>query len=207
MWKPVKAERYDPPPKTQNNASVAKVPKAGGAPKKLSSSTMGMRFMRRKYESKNKEQEERKSFRQTAAARKHTTNKDSSVASQRTANKNLDRKRESEEISKNEQSASTDGYIILELASVVNMHGIGSDVVGRRSYGGFRKPVRTVYETALKKRTEEDARTKNTKSHITDEELLERYEKYVKGGSGSGAEGGGSRSGNGGRKDKRKRNG
>jgi hypothetical protein len=58
------------------------------------------------------------------------------------------------------------------------------------------------YDTALKRRTDDDTRTKNTKNHITDEELLERYEKYVKGRGGVETDG----SGNRGRREKRKRN-
>jgi len=161
---------------------------------------MGMRFMQRKNETKSKEEEERKSFMQTEAARKNQRNH--STNNNRTDRDSVERKRESGDISKDEQSTS-DGMIILELASVVDMYGVGSDVVGRRSFGGFHKPVRTTWEAALKRRTDDDARTKNTKNHITDEELLERYEKYVKGGRGG--EGGGS--GKRGRKDKRKRNG
>lgn len=212
MWKPGTAKPNDASPKSQTNALATKSPKTGGVSKskKLSTSTMGMRFMQRKNEAKNKEQEERKAFQQSAAAQvrtnnniNHTTNNNDSVMAG--DNTNADRKRESGDISKDEQqSASSDGgAIILQLASVVDIYGVGSDVVGRRSFGGFRKPVRTAYDAALKRRTEEDARTRNTKSHITDQELLERYEKYVKGGRGGGSEGGGS--GNRGRKDKSKR--
>mmetsp|Transcript_17932 Transcript_17932/g.32465 ORF Transcript_17932/g.32465 Transcript_17932/m.32465 type:complete len:209 (-) Transcript_17932:169-795(-) len=205
MWKPGTAKPKNTPTKDQTNASDNKGPKgapaSGTTPKtKLSNSTMGMRFMQRKNDTRNKEEEETKAFQQTAAARKnHATNNNESVVSNRSDNGNSDRKRESEDISKDEQSAS-DGLIILGLASVVDMYGVGSDVVGRRSFGGFHKPVRTTWEAALKRRTDDDARTRNTKSHITDEELLQRYEKYVKGGRSE--EGGGS--GNRGRKDKRK---
>ena len=66
------------------------------------------------------------------------------------------------------------------------MYGVGSDIIGRRSFGGFHKSVRTTWDTALKQRTDSAARANNTKSQITDEELLERYERYVKGGGGGG---------------------
>ena len=81
------------------------------------------------------------------------------------------------------------------------MYGIGSDIIGRRSFGGFHNSVRMTWDTALKQRTDSAAMVNNTKSHITDEELLERYEKYVKGGRGGG--GGGGERKDGGR-DKRK---
>ena len=102
----------------------------------------------------------------------------------------------------NDDENGTRGAIILELASVVDMYGVGSDVVGRRSFGGFHKSVMNTWNTALKRRTDDDTRTKNTRNHITDEELLERYEKYVKGRGCVEADG----SGNRGRKEKRKRN-
>ena len=103
-----------------------------------------------------------------------------------------------------------DGRVIIELASVVDMYGTGSDIIGRRSFGGFRKSSMTTYDTALKRRTDDEySRTKNTNSLITDEELLERYEKYVdNGGSGDRGGGGGSRNRKGiscSRKEKQKR--
>jgi hypothetical protein len=171
---------------------------------------MGMRFMQRKNEANNKGQEERRAV--AAAARKmdrnHATNTDT-MNSIGLADGKINRKRESEEIPKddggdgdNDDENGTRGAIILELASVVDMYGVGSDVVGRRSFGGFHKSVMNTWNTALKRRTDDDTRTKNTKNHITDEELLERYEKYVKGRGGAEADG----SGNRGRKEKRKRN-
>ena len=74
---------------------------------------------------------------------------------------------------KQQQTSTSDGgrIIILELASAVDMYGVGSDVV---SFGGFHKSVMTTYDTALKRRTDDDTRTKNTESHITNEELLKR---------------------------------
>mmetsp|Transcript_31807 Transcript_31807/g.66857 ORF Transcript_31807/g.66857 Transcript_31807/m.66857 type:complete len:208 (+) Transcript_31807:102-725(+) len=204
MWKPGTAKPNDAPAKKQSSTSN-QLPKDGGATanKKLSGSTMGMRFMQRKNGAKNKEQEERKEVLNATAARKnnrnHTTNNDGGVGNG-SANGNSDRKRESEEISKDQSSS--DGVIILELASVVDMYGVGSNVVGRRSFGGFHKSVKNTWDAALKRQTDDDVRTKNTKNHITDQELLDRYEKYVKGGRGG--EGGGSGKGGSGRKDKRK---
>jgi len=84
-------------------------------------------------------------------------------------------------LSSNKSNKNTNNTIKLQLASVVDMYGIGSDIIGRRSFGGFHKSVRSTWETALQQRTDSAARERNTRSHITDEELLERYEKYVKG--------------------------
>ncbi len=155
--------------------------------------------MQRKNEASNKGRGERRGFDAAASTinRDHTTNIDT-MNTNGITNGNINRKRESEEISKEQSSAS----IILELASVVDMYGVGSDVVGRRSFGGFHKSVMNTWDTALKRRTDDDTITKNTKNHVTDEELLERYEKYVKGRGGVETDG----SGNRGRKEKRKRN-
>lgn len=154
--------------------------------------------MQRKNEASNKGKEDRRSVDAAATTtdRDHTNNIDT-MNTNGSTHGNINKKRESEEISKEQSSAS-----ILELASVVDMYGVGSDVVGRRSFGGFHKSVMNTYDTALKRRTDDDTRTKNTKNHITDEELLERYEKYVKGRGGVETDG----SGNRGRREKRKRN-
>jgi hypothetical protein len=89
--------------------------------------------------------------------------------------------------------------IMLEIATVVDMYGQGSDIIGRRSFGGFHKSVRATWDEALQKRTNEDARRRHTKEHITDEELLKRYERYVKKGRDKAGDG------DSGRKDKKKR--
>ena len=193
MWKPGSAKPVGALPKIQNNN--AKSPSNGSSSaKKLSTSTMGMRFMQRKSKGTSD-----KAVIQNAVAARKGTNRNHT-----TSRSPVDRKRVSEDISKDEQSTSpnttsNDGVIILELASVVDMYGVGSDIIGRRSFGGFHKSVKNTYDAALKRRVDDEARTNNTKAHITDEELLARYEKYVKGGSKSGG------SGNRGRKEKRKR--
>ena len=108
-----------------------------------------------------KEQDERKAILTAAAARQNnnrsrtvTNDLDSSVQK----NDNLPRKRDSMEI---EQEQSTDessnSVILLELASVTDMHGIGSDLIGRRSFGGFHKSVHTTWEGALKRRTDNES--------------------------------------------------
>jgi hypothetical protein len=160
---------------------------------------MGMRFMQRKNEPTNKGQEERRVVAAAARkmGRKSSTNSDTMNCNGNTDDGNINEMCEGKEISK-EKSPAT---IMLELASVVDMYGVGSDVVGRRSFGGFHKSVMNTWDAALKRRDDDDTRTKNTKNHITDEELLERYEKYVKGRGSVETDGSGSR----GRNETRKR--
>ena len=154
---------------------------------------MGMRFMQRKAAGdsgtkSNNDGEKKKLF-----AAKNNNNSSSTNSNSNSADGNMERKRDHTAISTSptpptppSQSSSNDNTIILQLASVVDMYGVGSDIIGRRSFGGFHKSVRTTWDTALKQRTDSAARANNTRSHITDEELLERYEKYVKGGGGGG---------------------
>ena len=96
------------------------------------------------------------------------------------------------------QFSTQNDLVRLELASVSDMYGI--DIVGRRSFGGYRKCVRSTWETALSRRNEDERRKKISKHHITDDELLDRYEKYVK----QGRNGGNNTDSR--RKEKRKRN-
>mmetsp|Transcript_30676 Transcript_30676/g.61272 ORF Transcript_30676/g.61272 Transcript_30676/m.61272 type:complete len:197 (+) Transcript_30676:275-865(+) len=162
----------------------------GGSAKKLSSATMGMRFMKRKAEVSafaKKQEDARKAVLQ-AAARKNTLNENRNRYKS-TETKVHERKRHNESIS----ADASNEFIILEAASVVDMYGVGADVVGRRSFGGFHKAVRSTWEEALKMRTDDDTRTKATFKHITDEELLQRYEKYVTGRDGEKSKFGGKR--------------
>ena len=141
--------------------------------------------MQRKADSTNKSHDEEEKKKLFAAKNNTSTNSNSADDG------NFERKRDHTAISSSSSptppsQSSNDNTIILQLASVTDMYGVGSDIIGRRSFGGFHKSVRTTWDTALKQRTDSAARANNTKSQITDEELLERYERYVKGGGGGG---------------------
>ena len=73
-------------------------------------------------------------------------------------------KRDNDEIStapsassNNNNNNSDDEAIILELATAVDAYGTGSDIIGRRSFGGFHKSVRTTWDAALKQSTDDAA--------------------------------------------------
>ncbi|KAL7435703.1 hypothetical protein ACHAXM_006030 [Skeletonema potamos] len=209
MWKPGTAK----PDTNTTTTPISKQPNQGTNPKtggssskKLSNATMGMRFMQRKAADSSNNNKQQYDDEENAA------NKSSQNSNSTLNDGNFERKRDHTAISSSSspttttikpslQSSSNDNSTILQLASVVDMYGIGSDIIGRRSFGGFHNSVRMTWDTALKQRTDSAAMVNNTKSHITDEELLERYEKYVKGGRGGG--GGGGERKDGGR-DKRK---
>lgn len=241
MWKPGTAK---PPSSSTGNAALPLPPNSGkpitatnqaSLSKKLSTATMGMRFMKRKNNNdtnnnSNKIVDERRAVSAPAVTNARqiidtkgshdttTTNIDDTRNNTHNNNSNGSsdaniRKRAIDEMMTTtklqQQQTSTSNYggqVIIELASVVDMYGTGSDIIGRRSFGGFHKSSMTTYDTALKRRAD-DSRTRNTNSHITDEELLKRYEKYVDNDGGvrdSGNRGGGG--GRSGRKEKRKRN-
>lgn len=197
MWKPGSSKPSNKdkdnvhiPSHKKQNGNSAKSPSNNGnsskspSSKKLSGSTMGMRFMQRK----------KKDSSSSTKPVIHQNNNKIHTTINKSAH-HVDRKRENREISKDDEQQTSE-VMILELASVVDMYGVGSDIIGRRSFGGFHKSVKNTYDTALKRRTDDHARSQNTKHQITDEELLERYEKYVKGGN---------TNSNRGRKEKRKR--
>jgi len=199
MWKPGSSKPSNKdkdnvhiPSHKKQNGNSAKSPSNNGnsskspSSKKLSGSTMGMRFMQRK---------KKDSSSSTKPVIHQNHNNIHTTINKSVHNNNVDRKRENRDISKDDEQPTSE-VIILELASVVDMYGVGSDIIGRRSFGGFHKSVKNTYDTALKRRTDDHARSQNTKHQITDEELLERYEKYVKGGN---------TNSNRGRKEKRKR--
>ena len=198
MWKPGSSKPKNSTPHDPQINLPDKISKVGGSAvavaKKLSSSTMGMRFMQRKKGGNPTESKERKPIASTPNKSSDPGNYATNNATIESNISSVDRKRKCDEISQNSPPS-----ILLDKASVVDMYGLGSDIIGRRSFGGYRKSVMTTWDQALKQRTDENTRTKNTKHHITDEELLERYEKYVKGRESLSAGGFG-------RKDKRKRN-
>ena len=183
MWKPGTAKPKSATPRSQTNASHQGL--RGGsngslpAKKKLSTSTMAMRFMHRKNDTNVTNPENNKASLPMVSAKPNKRSRDTAAYA---SNSHEDITITKEIRPEDEQSASSDGVVILELASSVDMHGIGSDIVGRRSFGGFHKAIRTTWEAALKRRIDDDATTRNTKSRITDEKLLDRYEKYVQGG-------------------------
>ena len=69
--------------------------------------------------------------------------------------------------------------IILEIATAVDIHGPTADIIGRRSFNGYHKSISNTWDASYAKRTESASR-KNRQEKISDEELLRRYERYVK---------------------------
>ena len=123
-------------------------------PKKLTGATMGMRFMQRKTPTKQSQN-------QTTSEQPTT-----STATPTTPTT---------------PSPQHDDPSIPMTATASDMHGISAEIIGRRSYNNFHKSVQETYIAAVKSRKESKFDDKVEKQQITDEELLQRYEKYVKG--------------------------
>eukprot|EP00957_Ditylum_brightwellii_P018659 1401603-Ditylum_brightwellii.AAC.1 len=66
-----------------------------------------------------------------------------------------------------------------QIATAADMYGIGAEIIGRRSFNGFHKVVGDTWEEAYQKTM--GAAKDTTKDAVSDDELLRRYEQYVKG--------------------------
>lgn len=76
---------------------------------------------------------------------------------------------------------SDDQIPLFETATASDMYGIRCELIGRRSFNNFNKAVEETYQSAVHARRKNKLDTKVEKEHISDEELLRRYQQYVKG--------------------------
>ena len=126
---------------------------------------MGMRFMQRKVEA---EESAKKQAKQEAEERARTEKMQWNT---------------SEGISSTDcdDSEMSIGIVIPLNASAADVHGVAAEIVGRRSFGGFNKSVGDTWKEAVESKARERSGAKAERRNISDEELLRRYEKYVKG--------------------------
>ena len=169
MWKPgsdapspgSRSPSRSPPPAGENSGDASSTKKAGK--KRLSSGTMGMRFMKRKAEAAEaakKQAEEEEKAKAEREAMEWTTTGDGGEAS----------------------GASEDDAVMVPLsATAADVYGVGAAIIGRRSFGNFNKAVEDTWAEAIESKSQERAGARAEKQQITDEELLQRYEKYVRG--------------------------
>lgn len=77
----------------------------------------------------------------------------------------------------------TPGETVVQIATQSDMYGISASTqtIGRRSFQNFNKSVETSWKKALDMQQQLAADERAERDHITDEELLKRYEQYVKG--------------------------
>lgn len=173
MWKPGTSKPHSMnggAKSAQHEQSQAtKSPQNGDSAtkKKLSGATMGMRFMQRKKEAEaarqqtvnqQKQQQDNNDMEWTA-----TNDNDASAAQGSDA-------AEEPDVSLTSQTAATPS----------DMFGAKSDLIGRRSFGGFRPRISETYKSACQA-YEHGTSNNDSKKHVSDEELLRRYKSYVTG--------------------------
>lgn len=147
MWKPgtAKPRKNDslsdaltqPPPKT---------PTTGSAKKKLSGSTMGMRFMQKRNQP------------QTPTPKKQPENNDDGV-----------------------QGMQVDEVDVDDAATNSDIYGMQSDLIGRRSFGGFKPKVDNNWQDCKRFINGEEEFEGKKQKHVPDEELLKRYQELLHG--------------------------
>lgn len=178
MWKP----RTDAPPSRSRSPSrspppggpAASATKNGQAPKnktpkkKLSSGTMGMRFMKRKVEA---EEAAKKQAAEEEKAEAEREAMEWSAAGPATTDGG-------EAMSDDDDD--DDAVVVPLAATAADVYGIGAAIVGRRSFGDFNKAVQETWNDAVESTARERSGARAERQQITDEELLQRYEKYVK---------------------------
>ena len=166
VWKPgnpapSSIDTETKPSDTEQSAPVAVDNKT--PPKKLSGSTLNMRFMQRKAEAEE------------AAARKQKAEQDASTQ------QNINDDDEDGDASMLENDEGPDSSTMTPLiATDADIYGLEADIIGRRSFGGFNKAVAENWSSALALRQKGIGKSSN-KTTLSDEELLRRYEKYVTG--------------------------
>lgn len=118
---------------------------------KLSGATRGMRFMQRKS---------------SDAATTTNESMSSSISPNRT------------NVAQEQNNMDLSAPLI---ATREDMYGLSAQIIGRRSFNKFNKSVEDSWTMAYTAAKQELKDGKLEKQHISDEELLKRYEKYVKG--------------------------
>jgi hypothetical protein len=178
MWKPgtarPKASKKEPTSEPSSLSGSEEKPPGvttEAVPKKktkLSGATMGMRFMQRKAEA------------MAAGLKRRVAEKKAETVSQLSEAGNISQRTEAIE---DGQSIANDDAVALkpQVATGFDMYGIGAEIIGRRAFGGFNKTVSDSWGNSLVARERNRFATKAEKLTISDEELLKRYEKYVRG--------------------------
>lgn len=158
--------------------------KSSSSPRKrLSGSTMNMKFMKRKKEMMQNE-EQRKAA--TAAVVAAASNGNSSVSS--SAAMSLHQQQQQEPTAMDvdhtlnteadERFSDKDNNIhYARVSTSVDMYGMQAALIGRRSFGGFNPAIERAYSDS--KASIENRASNRPKQMISDEELLERYKEIA----------------------------
>ena len=161
MWKPGTAKPRSSGATTTDSlmpkqSSPKEVPSSNGSAKKrLSGATMGMRFMQKR-------------------------NQQQSQSPRRFETQQHDGQQEGETtlLSPIVGQGSTADAAVEPTSS--DMFGIQSELIGRRSFGGFKPKVNNNWQDCRKYLAGEESEEKRG-NHVSDEELLQRYQELLKG--------------------------
>jgi hypothetical protein len=85
-----------------------------------------------------------------------------------------------EEDKDNDDMKVDDDHAITDEATNSDMYGMQSDLIGRRSFGGFKPKVDNNWQDCRRYISGEDNEG-TKKKHVSDDELLQRYKELVKG--------------------------
>jgi hypothetical protein len=154
---------------TRNKDGLQKTPPQPS--KKLSGITMNMRFMQRKAEEKEQEAKRRRSAGGSRAV-------DHSVSPKRPQHTNGDEEDDDDDDDMSDDDE--DDEATFQVAGSVDMYGPQAHVLGRRSFGGFNLPMEHAMKSFHVSQSSLDPNSKKPK--VSDDELLKRYEGYVKNG-------------------------
>jgi hypothetical protein len=144
--------------------------------KKLSGTTMNMRFMQRKAEEKKQQESKRRRSAGDSMAVDHA------VSPKRAQHTNDDGEDDDDDddMSDDEEDDDDTGTSAFQIAGAEDMYGPQAHVLGRRSFGGFNRPMEEASKAFHGSESPLDGNNKKPK--VSDDELLKRYEVYVKNG-------------------------
>lgn len=163
-------------------------------PKKLSGTTMNMRFMQRKREQQQQKNTRRPDSGGAAPRRGGNQHQPMEIDNNDDAfNSSCSNAKES--LGRNPQHQ-TLGGVDTDTDSVVDataaaasfsvnratpsdMYGVKSDVLGRRSFGGFNRAIQDAWNLSHREATSKYSDRRRKQQAISDEELLKRYEDFV----------------------------
>jgi hypothetical protein len=134
----------------------------------LSGATMNMRFMQRKSEQKQQEQRRRSTGESRAV--------DEAVSPNRPQHNDGDGDDDDDDDDMSDDDEETTEF---QVAGSADLYGPQANVLGRRSFGGFNRPMEDAWKAS---HHQSDSLGRNSKAKVSDDELLKRYEDYVKNG-------------------------
>jgi hypothetical protein len=192
LWKPGERKPKITPRQHNNNKGSSPSPPSAKTPqsssssttdskkKKLSGSTMNMRFMKRKLETNQYQEQQRKqqksiSGQSPAAAQQSTPTSQTADVVIPGQNHTHDGRSIDDTDVPMDIVQDQSGFL---KATPTDMYGMLANLLGRRSFGGFNPAVEEAWKSS--KNFIDDTNPEKKQSHISDEELVRRYQELSK---------------------------